>query len=346
MSTTDKILVIFLIALIFYLLSVMSGILIPLVLAFLMASLFQPLVVLFKKIKVARWLTMPAAVIISLGIIFGVGSIFYSTAQEFVAQQDVFLPKLESKITALLDHVDNLSRRYFNRSFNLEDLLALPDQKFFSNMAGDIISQASATFGSAFMFTLYYILLLLGLANYQKFLRFVGGSDGDQLLNHFEKVQKSVVQFMLVKTITSFATGSLAMLVCFIFGIKFAIFWGFVTFVLNFIPNIGSTIATIFPVSMAFIQYDSIAPPFLLLGILFSIQFTIGNLIEPKIMGDRLRLNTLTVIFGLVFWGYLWGIPGMMLAVPLLVLFKLTIERIPSMRIVARIMERAGPVKG
>jgi AI-2 transport protein TqsA len=89
---------------------------------------------------------------------------------------------------------------------------------------------------------------------------------------------------------------------------------------------------------MAIIQYDTFSVPITLAVILLILQLTMGNFIEPKLLGNRLRLNTVTVIFGLVFWGYMWGIPGMILSVPLMVVLKLTLEYIPSTRVLARLM--------
>ena len=143
---------------------------------------------------------------------------------------------------------------------------------------------------------------------------------------------------MTIKVIVSSSTGIIAGLVCMAFGVKFAVFFGFLTFLLNFIPSIGSIIATIPPVLMAMIQFDTFQRPILILIILGLVQMTIGNFIEPKIMGDRLRLNTVTVIFGLVFWGIIWGIPGMLLSVPLLVILKLILEYSDTLSVVARIM--------
>ena len=121
-------------------------------------------------------------------------------------------------------------------------------------------------------------------------------------------------------------------------NLNFAFFFGFIAFLLNFIPSIGSILATIPPFMMAFIQFDTLQPVVLLLLILSTIQMVMGNLVEPIITGDRLKLNTLTVIFGLVFWGYIWGLAGMIISIPLLVLLKLIFEHFPDTQIFARIM--------
>jgi predicted PurR-regulated permease PerM len=123
-----------------------------------------------------------------------------------------------------------------------------------------------------------------------------------------------------------------------IFGIKFAVFWAFLAFIFSYVPNIGSTLSTILPILMAVIQLDSIESLLIFAILLVAMHFVMGNVVEPIIMGNRLRLNTLTVLFGLVFWGYIWGIPGMILSVPLLVIMKIILERYPEVSIIGRVM--------
>ena len=143
---------------------------------------------------------------------------------------------------------------------------------------------------------------------------------------------------MGIKTILSLIVGLLTYLVCIFFGVKFAMFWGFIAFVLNFIPAVGSILGTIMPILMGVIQLDSISDIGIMSIFLFVMHFTIGNIVEPIVMGGQLRINTLTVLFGLVFWGFVWGIPGMILSVPLLVIMKIILERSPSTEMIGRLM--------
>ncbi len=143
---------------------------------------------------------------------------------------------------------------------------------------------------------------------------------------------------MGIKTAISLVTGISAGLICWIFGLQFALFWGFMAFVLNYIPSIGSMLATVLPIFMAIIQFDQFGIILALAIVLGTSQFMIGSVIDPMIMGSRLRLNTVAVIFGLMFWGYIWGIPGMLLSVPLMVVIRLILERSEDLSIIARVM--------
>lgn len=139
----------------------------------------------------------------------------------------------------------------------------------------------------------------------------------------------------------SLATGSITGVICWAFGLRFALLWGFLAFLMNYIPSIGSLIATALPVFMGIVQFDSFGLILALAAALGVSQFVIGSVIDPMLMGSRLRLNTVSVIFGLLFWGYIWGVPGMLISVPLMVMLRLLLERNEDFAILARIMGHA-----
>ncbi|MFC2130524.1 AI-2E family transporter [Bacteroidota bacterium] len=337
-NTVKNILLIFLLVLIFYLMSVLSSLLIPLVLAFLCASLFQPLVRKLHKVKAPDWLIMPIIIIITLGIFYGLLNIIIQTGTQISAQQNYLLQRLEIKVDGLFEWINSVFALHLTVGNIFSELSENISSQWISSTAGGIASSIGSFTGSFLMFALYYIVLLAGMANFDEYISYVGGDNKTSLMENAHKIQDSIFKYMLIKAIISISTGFFVYFICLLFGIKFAVLWAFLTIILNFIPSIGSVISTIPPVLMAIIQFDGIQSAFILLLCLIIVQFLIGNIIEPKIMGGRLKLNTLTVIFGLVFWGYLWGIPGMILSVPMMVLLKLLFEHSPSLNIVARIM--------
>jgi AI-2 transport protein TqsA len=337
-AAIKNILIIFLIVLIFYLLSVLSSILIPLVLAFLFAILFQPLISYLSKKGVPKWLILPTVSIITLALVFLVGLIISDTATAIANEREYLGNKLVEKANSVLLWI----KETFNLKFEDENITTqienAIDTENISSAIGDIASGLGSFLGSFLFFALYYVMLLAGMSGYKKFVRYVGGQKSELALKEYENIQKSVSSYIWIKTVISIITGLLTFLFCIIFGIKFALFWGFIAFLLNFIPSIGSILGTILPILMGIIQLDSFQELFILATLLVAMQFTMGNVIEPIVMGSRMRLNTLTVLFGLVFWGYLWGIPGMILSVPLLVIMKLILERFPSFSFVGRLM--------
>lgn len=338
-NSIKNLLIVFLVILVFYLLSVLSSILLPLVLALLFAILFQPTIMFLRKKKVPKIIILPTISILTLGILFGIGMIISDTASDIVSQQDYLLTRLVAKIEMTIGWINSTFHTKFNLDLVIKELYNNTDNEAISNAVGGVAMGLGSFFGSFSMFALYYVLLLAGMSDYRRYISYVGGSqDSQTLLKEYENIQHSVFSYMYIKTLISLATGLFTFLVCYFFEIKFALFWGFTAFLLNFIPSIGSIIGTIFPILMSIVQFDSFQPILLLGVLLTSIQFTLGNIVEPIIMGNKLRLNTLTVLFGLVFWGYIWGITGMILSVPLLVIMKIVLERFPSFSIFGRIM--------
>ncbi|MBI5326127.1 MAG: AI-2E family transporter [Ignavibacteriae bacterium] len=337
-STIKTILLIFLFVLIFYLLSVLSSILLPLVLAFLLALMFQPLIALLKKIKVPSFLIFPAVSIITLGIIFGILNIIYQTSTDIAVQKDYLTYRFQTKVEGFFNWIQSISGGTINTDYLYKQINEIPKSDWFTNTAGNVITSISSFSGSFVMFAIYYIVLLSGMSGYKRYVKYVGGDKSTTLSDTYEKVQKSIFSYMILKTLINIGSGLLVTLICLIFGVKFAVFWGFITYLVLYIPSFGSIIATVFPVLMAIIQFDSLNKVLFFFILIFVVLFINGSIVEPKIMGTRLRLNTVTVIFGLVFWGYLWGVPGMMLSVPLMVILKLVFEHFPTLSIVSRLM--------
>lgn len=139
------------------------------------------------------------------------------------------------------------------------------------------------------------------------------------------EMDNSITKYITTKFIISFFTGFCFYTIGILFNLDFAFLWGFLAFLLNFIPSIGSVISTIPPILISLITF----PPgkaFLMALILIIVQNIMGNIIEPMFMGKTLSLNPVAVLAGLVFWGVLWGIPGMLMSAPLMALIKLVAE--------------------
>jgi predicted PurR-regulated permease PerM len=123
-----------------------------------------------------------------------------------------------------------------------------------------------------------------------------------------------------------------------VLDVDFPLIWGLLAFVLNYIPNIGSVIAVLFPFFLSLLQFDSLTVPLLVLLLLGGIQMLMGNVVEPRIMAYSLNLSPLLILVSLIFWGWLWGLLGMMLAVPLTATVKIITENIEPLRPLSMLM--------
>ena len=159
-------------------------------------------------------------------------------------------------------------------------------------------------------------------------------------------ITAQVRQYLVTKTLISAATGFLIFLILWILGVDFPLLWGFLAFLLNFIPNIGSLLAVFLPFLLSLLQFDTLTRPILALILMETVQIVMGNVIEPRMMAFSLNLSPLLVLVSLIFWGSLWGIVGMVLAVPLTATVKIFLENIEPLRPVAVLMGGEIKAKG
>ncbi|WP_366636531.1 AI-2E family transporter [Aquisalimonas sp.] len=164
----------------------------------------------------------------------------------------------------------------------------------------------------------------------------------DNLLRMFRSITRSVHRYILVKSAVSVITGLVVYLVMRAFGLQFAETWALLTMLLNFIPNIGSIIATAIPTLVALVQFESWTLVVLLFATIGLIQFAVGNILEPNLMGRSLNLSPFVIILSLTFWGAVWGIIGMFLAVPIMVMLLIVCAHVPSLHPVAVLLSRDG----
>ncbi|MDC7224158.1 MAG: AI-2E family transporter, partial [Spirochaetales bacterium] len=308
-----------------------------LIMAMLMTLIVLPLIYSLKDRGWPLALIVPVISLVTLAVVFLIFSIFINALSEIIGQQEQLLIMLEKKVNQLMGMIND---RYALETTGEEAFAWLVGEFDMERMSSVLRTTASGvgSFGrSFFLFMLYYIFLLTGSSSYREYVDYVA-QDDHRLMLTISSVQTSISTYMVIKSAISLSTAVIVFIICSIMHIEFAFLWSVITFFLNFVPSIGSIIATMPPVIMAFIQYDSFAPMIVTLSLLTATQMTIGNFLDPKIMGDRLRLNTVTVVFGLVFWGYVWGIPGTLLSVPMMVCVKLMLEQSESLSILARVM--------
>jgi len=327
--------------LVIYLIYLLSSLLIPLAMALFLAILLQPVLAWFERKKWPFALSLSAISVSSLTFLALFGILIYQTGVSLVEEKDKLLGQINIKLDSLF--------AWFN-SFGLVELNSVEITKILGQMmSSDWILKSSGMFagmvgsftGTFFMTALYLIAFLGGILKYEQYIHYLeeGSPEKEsQMLQGFTQVKNSIVTYIKIKFFMSLGTGIGFAMVCWIFGLDFAIFWGFLAFILNFIPTVGSIIATIPPILLALVQIEAMEMILLMILILIIIQIMAGNIIEPRLMGSSLALNTITVILGLVFWGYLWGVTGMILSVPLLVLTKVILTQIPEAQILVRLM--------
>ena len=201
--------------------------------------------------------------------------------------------------------------------------------EFFRRWAGD--SQLAI---GLILLTMTFILL--EWSGFREKTR-VAFAHSEEQLARFAEISDNIKKYLMLKTLISLATGVLVTVWLIILQVDFPLLWGTLAFVLNFIPNIGSLIAAVPPVLLAFLQMGFSGAVFTALGYLV-VNFILANLIEPRVMGEGVGLSTLVVFLSLVFWGWVLGPIGMLLSVPLTMISRILLDAVDETRWIAVLM--------
>jgi predicted PurR-regulated permease PerM len=160
----------------------------------------------------------------------------------------------------------------------------------------------------------------------------------------FLKIEKDIARFLIVKFLVSFGTGVGFSIACYSFDVSFPIFWGVFAFLINFVQMVGSVISVVLLSIFAFVEIEAYTVLLVFSLIITGVQVLFGAVLEPIFMGKTFSLNVVTVLVMLMFWGFIWGVPGLIMAIPITVILKIILEQIPSTRMMAEMM--SGGSKG
>ncbi len=256
-----------------------------------------------------------------------------------------FLKLAESidKYIAKVDVVVNIINETFN--IDLMNSLYLHYQDYnISSFVFSLFNYSTGLLGTIFIIVVYAIFILLEESTFKsKLERVLPHTEAfEEQFALIKKVEKSVSKYLGLKTLICLMTSILSYFALILVGVDFPVFWAFLIFILNYIPIIGSYVATFLPVTFALLQFASFTPALILLLTVGSIQVIIGNFIDPRIMGNNVNLSPLVIILSLSFWGAVWGVIGMFLSVPLMIIVLIVFSKIPRFKPLAILMSRNG----
>ncbi|MFW5822054.1 MAG: AI-2E family transporter [Tangfeifania sp.] len=318
-----------------------QAIIIPFILAVLFLFLIRVIRNILSKVKyvglLPKWsLTLISSALLLVFLVFTVEMI-----SQNIQQLSVTLPIYEANLNRITQKI--------NTQFDIDISNMVSDFAQDLNFRG-ILSRIFATltglFGDAFMVFLYLIFLLIEEPIFSQKIKamYPDQKKYSQINGLIHKIDKSISHYIALKTLVSLLTGFLSYFVLLIIGVDAPLFWAFLIFVLNYIPSIGSLIATIFPTIFALLQFGNFTPAILVLTIVGAIQLVIGNLVEPRLMGNSLNISPLVVFLTLALWGIIWGITGMLLSVPITVILIIIMSEFPDTRPIAVLLSRRGEI--
>ena len=335
-KTTNILLLLIVIPVIFYLLKILSFIFIPLILSMFIALLFLPLMRWLRKKKVPK----PISVFIVISIIaaaFKIGGVLIKlSSREILTTDGVFIERAQIKLLGLIVSIENFFGIERVQGENV--LVHYLEKNNIINNFGSTLDFVSNTLSMTLMTAFFVVLLLAGSINFQKLLNITILKRKYSSIKVFMKIEKDIIKFIKVKFIISFFTGLGFSLACVFFDVSFPIFWGLFAFAINFIQMIGSIISVTALSLFAFVELDPTGTLLFFIIVITGVQVLMGGVLEPVFMGKSFSINVITILVMLMFWGYIWGVPGLIMSIPITVFIKIVLEHFPKTKVIANLI--------
>jgi predicted PurR-regulated permease PerM len=341
-----------------WLLKVGAGILQPLVIALLLTSMLAPIVRFLERFRIPPFASVLGVVtLVGFGLARGVIVVQQNVAaflgaSEQASKRELGLTEGEDRANEAFDGyqavVDELRRRIDDSSLPTEvaNYLAqqLPTPEALEQLAGGFAAGGLDVLKTILLVIIYMLFIFAEQAVFRRKILSVAGEHRDDAARILDTIGRGVQQFLGIKTLISIATGALCYVGLVALQIPYALLWGVLTFVLNFIPYFGSLLAGVLPTVTALAVKSSWETALIVALIYFSVNTILGSLIEPRVLGRELDLSPLVIIVSVVVWGALWGVVGAFLAVPITAALQIVLASNEATRPIAVLLS-SGPPK-
>jgi predicted PurR-regulated permease PerM len=330
-------------ALVFAVLILAKNLIIPMVLALFIWFLINSLTDGIRLIELGgRRLPQTLAFALALVVILGVCGLLAQLISQSVNDVVRAAPSYQQNVDALLARVAV--------ALNLEavpQLAQLTGEIRISRVVQMFAGTVATLLRSTGIVLIYILFLFLEQKYFRpKLHRLCSDAQQQQAVDRIlHRIYRDTRTYIGIKTLTSVGTGLVSYTIMYAIGLDFAPFWALLIFLLNYIPTIGSIIATIFPSLFALVQFPTLAP---VLGVAIgvtAVQVAVGNILEPRLMGNTLNLSPLVILLSLGLWGSIWGIPGAILCVPLTVMLVIIFSHFEPTRFIAVMLSREGDLR-
>lgn len=330
---------------VFYVLVVGKTFLLPLAVALMIWYVINAMSRTYTKVipwvKEPNWLTMLMA-IISIGLFI---AFIADLVQNNVVNVQEAIPRYRDNFSNLSGKLGALlPTQLMERLPKIPELLQGIE---FAPLLTRFTDNVVAMISNITLVLIYVAFMLAEQGTFRKKIAeiFPDQSNRGSVMSILSHAQEDIQTYLWIKSLTSTITGLISYFVLKMVGVDFAAFWAFSIFMLNFIPTIGSIIATLFPAMLALIQFDTFSPFLVVLIGVGSIQVLVGNVLEPKLMGNSLNVSPFVVMMSLTLWGSIWGIAGMFLSVPITVMMLIVFAHFERTRYIAVLLSGDGSLK-
>lgn len=319
-----------------------QGFFIPVLLAAFIATVSFPITSYLRRHRFPRFFAVLLTVLVDFAFLFGIVLIVFTLMGDLDAKwQDKYYPAMNYKIQELSQTAVAVLERWnvpdAQEKVRQYTTIEIPSQIAGSvnpfDLGKDVAFRVAGLIGTTLLILILTVFMLSEARTFGKRVTAILEARGPNL-DRFMSATADIQRYLGMKTVVSLATGVLAGFLCYAAGLDFFILWGILAFALNFIPVLGSIIAGVPPLILAYLVDGG--PSAVAVGVGYvSINFFLGNFLEPMFMGRQFGLSTLVVIVSVLFWGFVWGPVGMFLAVPLTMVLKVMLDNSDELRWVA-----------
>ena len=310
-------------------LKIAAKVLIPVVIAMLLSLELVPIAAfLNRKLKIPNVLCTILVLLAFISVVLFVGTILISSTRSIVDQY----PKYEQRFLSIYEHIAEMMELPFDEGLSLFTNLWMQEgvRSFIQDVA---IMLSTKLFSLIKDFSMIVLFCFFFMSEFRYFNTKMEFAFADVMPNKIRSmitdITNQVIKYISVKFFISLLTGITVYLGCLCTGLSFPILWGFIAFVMNFIPTIGSIFSCLITIIFALLQFwPSLLPVVIISVVLIGANTLFGNIIEPKIQGENLGLSPFIIIVALSVWGWIWGFAGMVIAVPLMVVIKIICENV------------------
>ncbi len=295
-----------------------SAILIPFLLSLFIAIILMPSYNYFKSKKIPDILALLFVMSTFLIVLGLVGKLIGTSVADFSANINMYSQKLTTLYAGFIQYAQN-----FGVTIPVGELSEFVNSKRLMTFGTSVIQSMGSMFTNGFVVILTVVFMLLESGNFMNKIDFADGEK--DTVKHIAVIAEKIKEYMVLKALISLLTGFIIWIVLLLIGTDYAFLWAVLAFLFNFIPNIGSIIAAVPAVLITLVQLGSMSAV-LVIALYTGVNIIIGSIVEPKIMGRGLGLSTLVVFLSLLFWGWLLGIVGMLLSIPLTIMAKIAFD--------------------
>ena len=336
LKTTNTLLLLLVIPVVFYVLKIMSFIFIPLVLSMFISVLFLPMMRWLQKIKIPKSLRVLIVIFVVFISLWGIIKLMILSGSQVVEHSGAFIGKAKDQMDSLIVSVESVLGGNISSSDELfSQIIKKVDV---ASEFGPTITYFKGTFTMILMTAFFVVLWLAESINIQQIIKSMMTDHKYGSVKTFLEIEKNLITFVRVKVVVSLLIGVSTGLVCYFFGLSFPVFWGLFALFAVYVQLIGPLLQIVLMTLFALVEFDLSSHFIFFMIAIISIHVLIGSVLEPIFMGKSFSINVITILIMLMLWGYIWGIPGMILSIPITVFIKIVLEQFPSTQGLAILM--------